>query len=345
LHTALYTHGHADHAFGLGPWLAAGETPRVVAQENCVRRFDRYHLTNGLNRSINARQFGGPRSNFPDEFDWPNFLVRDAADQLIGSTHVRYRAAKGETDDALYAWLPQQRYLFTGDLVIWTAPNCGNPQKVQRYPVEWAAALEEMAGLGAEWLFPGHGLVVKGEDAIRSMLLTTAAWLRSIIDQVLARLNAGQAPEQIFHEVEPDPELSRMPYLRVVYDHPKFIVRNLLRYWGGWWNGNAADLLPATWSAQGAEIARLAGGVAAVVARGRQLLDTGDLAIACHLAEWAVWAEPGDEMAVAFKRDAYRARLATAGETMTQGIYRGAMNDAIAALGGEPEYASRGPAI
>ncbi len=342
LHTAVYTHGHVDHAFGLGPWIAAGERPLIVAQENCVERFQRYHLTNGLNRSINGRQFGNPRPNFPDEFVWPNLLVRDALGQNIGTTEVRYQAAKGETDDALYAWLPQRRYLFTGDLVIWTAPNCGNPQKVQRYPLEWAAALEQMAGLGAEWLFPGHGLVVNGEREIAEMLRNTAAWLRSIIDQVLDRLNAGQMPEQIFHEVEPDARLSQLPYLRVVYDHPKFIVRNLLRYWGGWWDGNAANLLPATWAEQGREIAGLAGGVEALLARGRQLVASGELAMACHLAEWACSADSADRGALEFKRDAYRARLAEAGETMTQGIYRSAMNEAIVALGGEPEYPERG---
>lgn len=345
LHTAVYTHGHVDHAFGLGPWIAAGERSLIVAQENCVGRFRRYHLTNGLNRAINGRQFGNPRPNFPDEFVWPNLLVRDAMGQSIGTTEVRYQAAKGETDDALYAWLPQRRYLFTGDLVIWTAPNCGNPQKVQRYPLEWAAALEEMAGLGAEWLFPGHGLVVKGEREIAEMLRNTAAWLRFIIDQVLDRLNAGQMPEEIFHEVEPDARLSQLPYLRVVYDHPKFIVRNLLRYWGGWWDGNAANLLPATWAEQGREIAGLAGGVDALVARGRRLVESGELAMACHLAEWAASADRADRGALEFKRDAYRARLAEAGETMTQGIYRSAMNEAIVALGGEPEYPARGFAI
>ena len=31
--------------------------------------------------------------------------------------------------------------LCTGDLFIWAAPNCGNPQKAQRFPWEWAVAL------------------------------------------------------------------------------------------------------------------------------------------------------------------------------------------------------------
>jgi len=341
LHTAMYTHGHVDHAFGLRSWLEAGERPHIIAQENCIGRFRRYQLTNGLNARINQRQFGLPQPVFPDKFHWPTIVVRDSLVQRIGDTEVRYRAAKGETDDALYAWLPERRCLFAGDLVIWSAPNCGNPQKVQRYPMEWAGALEEMSGLNAEWLFPGHGLAVRGADAVRTMLTETAAWLRSIIDQVLERLNAGQSPEEIFHAVEPDRELSTRPFLRVTYDHPKFIVRNLLRLWGGWWDGNAADLLPAPWAEQGSEIAALAGGIDALVARGRALLERGELSMACHVAEWATRGHPDHRGAQELKRDAYAARLESAREVMTRGIYRDAMNEALVALGGEPDVRPR----
>ncbi len=332
----MYTHGHFDHAFGLGPWLDAGETPDIIAQEQCVERFERYQLTAGFNGRINQRQFSLPKPTFPDAFHWPTTLVRDSLELRIGDYDVHFKAAKGETDDSLYAWLPEQRYLFTGDLVVWSSPNCGNPQKVQRYPVEWTEALDAMAALGAEWLFPGHGIVVHGEDAIRDMLTDTSAWLRSIIDQVLERMNAGQTPEQIFHEVDPDPELSKKAFLRVIYDHPKFIVRNLLRLWGGWWNGNAADILPATWADQGREIAALAGGTGALVARGRALLAEGNTKMACHVAEWATQGEPENTTAQELKRDAYAQRLETARETITQGIYRAAMNDARISLGEEP---------
>jgi alkyl sulfatase BDS1-like metallo-beta-lactamase superfamily hydrolase len=216
------------------------------------------------------------------------------------------------------------------------APNCGNPQKVQRYPVDWAEALERMAALDAEWLFPGHGYVVHGREAVRTVLTDTARYLRVIVEQVLARMNAGETPEAIFHAVEPDPALATRPYLRARYDHPKFIVRNLLRLWGGWWDGNAANLLPASWEAQAREIAALAGGVDAVVARGRRLLEGGDATLAAHLAEWATRAAPMDAEAQRFKRDAYARRLAEAEALMAQGIFRAAMNDARAALGEAP---------
>lgn len=339
LHTAVYTHGHVDHAFGLRPFLDAGERPQIIAQENCPQRFRRYRMTNGWNACINQRQFGLPQPYFPKSFDWPTLTFRDTLVQRLGDLEVRYYAAKGETDDHCYVWIPAQRYLFTGDLIIWQAPNCGNPQKVQRYPLEWANALEAMAGLDAEWLFPGHGLVVHGAAAVRMVLTETARYLRVIIEQVLERMNAGQTPDEIFHAVEPDRELASRPFLQANYDHPKFIVRNLLRLWGGWWNGNAADLLPAPLPAQAAQIADLAGGVPALVQRGRRLLEAGDAVLASHVAEWATRAAPDDRNAQTLKRDVYARRLAEAGALMAQGIFRAAMNDAKRALGEEVETA------
>jgi alkyl sulfatase BDS1-like metallo-beta-lactamase superfamily hydrolase len=73
-----------------------------------------------------------------------------------------------------------------------------------------------------------------------------------------------------------------------------------------------------------------------VVARGRRLLDAGDVTLAAHLAEWATRAEPEDAEAQRLKRDVYARRLAEAEALMAQGIFRAALNDARVALGEAP---------
>jgi len=69
LHTVVYTHGHADHAFGLAPFLAAGEHPAIVAQASCAARFARYARLHDWNARINQRQFALPAPTFPSHFD------------------------------------------------------------------------------------------------------------------------------------------------------------------------------------------------------------------------------------------------------------------------------------
>jgi glyoxylase-like metal-dependent hydrolase (beta-lactamase superfamily II) len=72
LDTVVYTHGHIDHVFGLGPYQDEADSsgrarPRVVAHELVPARFDRYRLTAGYNGIINARQFKMPGFRWPTE--------------------------------------------------------------------------------------------------------------------------------------------------------------------------------------------------------------------------------------------------------------------------------------
>ena len=66
---------------------------------------------------------------------------------VVGDRVIELHHARGETDDHLWGWMPEERWAFVGDFVIWNFPNAGNPQKVQRFPIEWAAALRAMAAI------------------------------------------------------------------------------------------------------------------------------------------------------------------------------------------------------
>ena len=72
IHTAIFTHGHVDHAYGLEAFLIPGQAkPRIIAQKNMLARFARYELTSRFNAAINARQFGGSpeRAGAGEEYD------------------------------------------------------------------------------------------------------------------------------------------------------------------------------------------------------------------------------------------------------------------------------------
>ena len=200
----------------------------------------------------------------------------------------------GETDDHTWTWVPSRKVLCYGDLFIWASPNCGNPQKVQRYVREWAAALREMVALGAEYLLPGHGVPIVGADRIVEALTATADLLDSLHEQTVAMMNEGARLNDIVHTVRAPAHLLEKPYLQPVYDDPEFIVHNVWRLYGGWWDGDPAHLKPAPANALAAELAALAGGAGRLAERATALAEAGELRLAGHLAELAVQADPDD---------------------------------------------------
>lgn len=341
--TLVYTHGHADHVGGSVAFKkdaeARGEKrPHVIAHENVAKRLDRYEETNLWNVAINKRQFGGIRSDMSVEITEgaERFLSRSTlvpdetfTDQLTlnaGGTTIELHHARGETDDHLWAWLPEKKWIFTGDFIIWNYPNAGNPQKVQRYALEWAQALRKMIDQGPELLVPAHGLPIEGKERIARVLDDIASSLESLVTEVVAMMNAGETLDTIIHKVKVPSEVLEKPYLRPLYDEPEFVVRNIWRLNGGWWDGVASHLKPAPNADLGAEVASLAGGPDVLMRRAMELLDS-DIRLACHLADLAGWAAPDDPAIHADREAVYEQRRNVEKSLMSKGIFKAAARE------------------
>ncbi len=344
LTAAVFSHHHVDHIFGVGPFEQEAQArgwpaPAVYGHEDLGGNFDRYKKTLGWNTAINIRQFGLPvdRFRWPEQYRYPDVTYDRRLTFGRGDLTFELNHARGETDDATWTWVPERRLLHPGDLFIWAVPNAGNPQKVQRYAGEWAAALREMAALSAELMLPGHGLPIFGEDRIRTALGDTAEVLETLEEQVLALMNQGATLDRVLHEVSLPARLLEKPYLRPVYDDPQFIVRNIWRLYGGWHDGEPDNLLPAPRLDQAREWVNLAGGVEAVLARVKELQAAGDLRLACHLIEFAVLAEPDSTEGHALRRIVYEARAALETSTMARNILGHA---ALASAHGRRDLAS-----
>lgn len=330
VHTIIYTHGHIDHVGGTQAFVEetigrGAPRPRVIGHENVAPRFARYEATNGYNRIINERQFGGALERFgPPEWVRVDTSFRDRLQTRVGSLTMDLRHHRGETDDHLWAWIPEHRAVAVGDFLTWVFPNAGNPQKVQRYPAEWAQALREMAALEPELLLPAHGLPIGGRDRIRRVLDDIATALETLLDGALALMNQGATLDEIVSTVRVPEDLMGRPFLQPVYDEPEFVLRNIWRLYGGWYGGNPAYLKPAPESALAGEIASLTGGASKLAARGRELAETGELRLACHLVELAVQAAPDDRGCHEIRAEVYRLRRKQERSLMARGVFAAA---------------------
>ncbi len=340
--TIVYTHGHIDHTTGAPAFLADAEArghprPRIVAHRDLPRRFDRYRLLGPQNDFINQVQFNMPetaRHFSTATYVYPDEVYTEALVTTVGGERFELYHARGETDDETWVWCPARRVLCTGDTFVWSSPNAGNPYKVQRYARDWAQALEAMASLRPLHLLPGHGPSLSGEDRIQDALLSTAAFLRSIHDQVVAKMNEGKWLEDILREIDYPP--TDKPWLRPIYDHPEFIARNVYRLYGGWYDGDPADILPS----HSHDIARELVGVCGaepLLDRARALRDAGDpdgrsLQMACHIADFVRKGDPDNRDAWLLWRDLFQARTATEPALMPRGVFHSAVRDAEARL-------------
>jgi alkyl sulfatase BDS1-like metallo-beta-lactamase superfamily hydrolase len=346
----VYTHGHVDHIGGSFAFAEDADTrghapTNVVGHENVNVRIDRYTATNDWNIRINQRQFGGIRSEMglnigenlqkflPSRTLRANQTFRDVLPMTIGDTKVEMHHARGETDDHLWAWLPDKKWLFAGDFVIWNYPNAGNPQKVQRYALEWAHALRRMIDQGPELLVPAHGLPIEGKARIAAVLDTIASSLETVVSQVLEMMNAGETLDAIIHTVKVPDEVLAKPFMRPLYDEPEFVVRNIWRLYGGWWDGAASRLKPSPDAVLGSELASLAGGADVLMRRALELVDAGDLRLACHLADFAGWSAPDDPSIHEGRVRVYAARRKSELSLMSKGIFKAAERESEEIVG------------
>jgi alkyl sulfatase BDS1-like metallo-beta-lactamase superfamily hydrolase len=319
----IYTHGHYDHAFGTPALLedaaARGhDTPDIVGHVNVAKRFERYARTAGHLVGTFDTQFalwdrhGGDVVRTavycPPTIAYEDRLVLDG----LGGQVLECRHGLGETDDHTWVWVPGPRVIVGGDFIVSSLPNAGTPFRVQRYVLEWAEALEEMAALEPAAIVSGHGGVFTehGEE----MLLVTARALRYLDGEVVRRLNEGQWQEQILDEVALPDDLATSSYLQPLYGCTAFAVRDVMRRYMGWYDGNPSMLFPSTRADIAHEVVGLTGGTGPLVDRARVLAaseDTDDLQRALHLVDFVLFHGDGQlDEAHALKAELLDARAA-----------------------------------
>lgn len=306
----VYSHGHVGYNAGVAQWrahaLERGEPePVTIGQQRVKPRLERYRTTADFQVLMNQWQF--PRGNREGlrkalDIETPQVTFEDAYTIDDPVRPIEVLAAPSETDDSIAVWLPTQRILYGGPAVIPGFPNIGTPLRTQRFTQRWIDTLDMMIALEAEILIPEFGDAVRGADAVRQRLSTTADALRWLVAEVTERLNKGMTDVEIIHDL-PDPgSVFDHPHLVANYGSPHYVVRDLVREQFGWWaSRNPTDLHPAH-PDQAAAAVLAAVDAAAVVAKARAHHDAGEYQLALHVIDLVAMA-PGDDAVLAEARE------------------------------------------
>ena len=295
----IYTHSHGDHTGGASVFVGK-QRPDIYAAEG-------FGSAEGVNQAVapikakrNVRQFGrklskaertnrgvAPANTIDTDrgegFIPPNITVPNSGlKTTIAGVKLEFHIGPGETDDAMFIWLPEEKVLFAGDNFYRSFPNLYAIRgTAYRNVLKWSESVGKMADYQPQALVPGHTTPIRGKEAATMALKDYSEAIRSVYDQTVAGINAGKGPDQLAHEVELPDHLKNKPYLIQFYGSVPHAVRAIYTGLLGWYDGNPTTLNPLEPKLKAQKMAELAGGT-------QQLTQQMEMALANEEYQWAL---------------------------------------------------------
>jgi len=149
--TAIITHSDGDHVNGLAAF-PAGLT--IIAQENCKKEM----IDSASTRAP------APQDRLPTK-------TYDKTDDLtIDGIHLRlYHWAAGHTSGDTVVYLPDQKIVFGGDLLVTNRPDTGIHMEKNGSAAGWIENAKGMIGLNADTYLTGHGDMMSKADVQKKL--------------------------------------------------------------------------------------------------------------------------------------------------------------------------------
>lgn len=258
----IYTHSHGDHIGGTSAFVG-DEQPDIYAAEG-------FGSAEGVNQAVdpvkakrNVRQFGrnlpptestnrgvAPTGTIDHDrgkgFLPPTVTVPSSGlNATIAGIEIEFHIAPGETDDAMFIWLPKEKVLFAGDNFYSSFPNLYAIRgTAYRDVLSWSESVAKMAELKPHAVVPGHTMPIQGQEAATAALTDYSEAIRSVYDQTVRGINAGKGPDQLAYEVTLPEHLKDKPYLIQFYGSVPHAVRAIYSGLLGWYDGNPTTLNP-----------------------------------------------------------------------------------------------------
>jgi len=128
---------------------------------------------------------------------WPTLVFERRLTLWLGKLQVEImQLGRGHTKGDTVVWLPQEKILFSGDLVEYGA----TPYTGDAYLSEWPATLDAIAALKPAKLVPGRGASLQTPEAVRAGLDGTRAFITEMFAAVKRGAAAGKDLRAVYRE-------------------------------------------------------------------------------------------------------------------------------------------------
>ena len=133
----------------------------------------------------------------PPGMTWPTITFTGKMTLWLGELEVQLiQLGRGHTKGDTVVWLPQDKVLFSGDLVEFDA----TPYAGDAYFSDWPQTLDNLAALKPEKLVPGRGAALQSPEQVRAGLEGTRAFVSELYASVKAGVAAGRELNAVYRE-------------------------------------------------------------------------------------------------------------------------------------------------
>jgi glyoxylase-like metal-dependent hydrolase (beta-lactamase superfamily II) len=128
---------------------------------------------------------------------WPTIVFQQRLTLWMGRLQVDIlQLGRGHTKGDTVVWLPQEKILFSGDLVEYDA----TPYTGDAYLSDWPATLDAIAALGPQKLVPGRGAALQTPADVKAGLDGTRAFVTAMYESVREGARAGRDLRTVYRE-------------------------------------------------------------------------------------------------------------------------------------------------
>ena len=133
----------------------------------------------------------------PPGLTWPTLTFTGRMTLWLGKLEVQLiQLGRGHTKGDTVVWLPQDKVLFSGDLVEFDA----TPYAGDAYFQDWPKTLDNIAALKPEALVPGRGAALQGAADVARGLEGTRNFIADLYASVKAGAAAGKELRAVYRE-------------------------------------------------------------------------------------------------------------------------------------------------
>ena len=128
---------------------------------------------------------------------WPTLLFEKRLTLWLGKLQVEImQVGRGHTKGDTIVWLPQEKILFSGDLVEYGA----TPYTGDAYLGDWPATLDAIAAMQPQKLVPGRGASLTNPQDVKAGLDGTRAFVTEMFAAVKQGAAAGKNLRTVYKE-------------------------------------------------------------------------------------------------------------------------------------------------